>query len=302
MSRNIPIQLVESLGQAASTMTRLLRITLKSGFVYGICMSNRDVTYDDGAGALLYRSADAFDPTTFSSDISYSVDNSQGYALLSNDIPEISLEAVDAGEMDDGQWICYYVDYLRPLPKQHVVLDAGDLGQVQTKGGLVWIPELLSYIMRLRQPVGGVYSRTCRAIFGTPAPSQTGCGIDVTGLWINFTVSAVGAESNRTFIAAGLVAGSHGLYPGRVEWLTGRNTAKGGRQYATESFDAPSSTVTLSETTGYVIAVGDTGRIRPDCDKTEAMCNSYDNFPNMKAETKIPVGDTVAISVPGAQT
>jgi uncharacterized phage protein (TIGR02218 family) len=300
MSRNIPIQLIDSLSQAASTMTRLLRITLKSGFIYGICMSNRDVVYDDGSGPLTYRAADSFDPSTFSSDISYSVDNSQGYALLSTDIPEVTLEAVEAGEMDDGQWVCYYVDYERLVPRAHIILDAGDLGQVQTRGGLVWIPELLSYIMRLRQPVGGVYSRTCRAIFGTPAPSQIGCGIDVTPLWVAFTVTSVGAEADRTFFASGLTPGVHGFFPGRVEWLSGKNFAKGGRLYATESFAA--GVVTMNETTPYLIQVGDTGRIRPDCDKTEAMCNSYDNFPNMKAETKIPVGDTVAISVPGAQS
>jgi uncharacterized phage protein (TIGR02218 family) len=302
MSRNIPIVLVDSLSQAASTMTRLLRVTLKTGFVYGLCMSNRDLVYDDGTGPITYSATLGFDPSSFSSDISYSVDNAEGYALLSNDIPELTVQMVEAGDFDDAQWICYYVDYEKLNPGTHIVLDAGDIGNVSTKGGLIWIPELLSYMMRLRQPVGGVWSRTCRAIFGTPADSQTGCGIDPATLWVAFTVSAIGAENNRTFSAAGLVPGSHGFYPGRVEWLTGDNFSKGGRIYATEIFDAPSASISLNETTPYPIKVGDQGRIRPDCDLTEAMCNSYSNYPNMKAEPRIPVGDTVAISVPGAQT
>lgn len=299
MSRNIPIQTVTALAENASTFTRLLRITLTNGISYGLCMSNRDVTYDhgDGTGSMNYSSTNGFDPSTFSSSIDYSVDNAEGYAMVSEDIPGVTVEMVQAGVMNDAQWICYYVDYLNPTAGSAVVLDAGDVGTATTQYGMVWIPELLSYAMRLRQPIGGTYSRTCRAIFGTPADSQTGCGIDVTGLWIAGTVTSVGAETDRTFTASALVPGAYPLFPGRVQFLTGANA---GGLYAVESY-ATGGVVTLNETTVYPIADGDTFQIRPDCDLTEANCNIYGNYLNMKAEPRIPVGDTAAIASPGAQ-
>jgi uncharacterized phage protein (TIGR02218 family) len=298
--RNIPEQAQMDLAVAASTYTRVLRVNLPNGTSYGICMSNADVTYDHGDGALTYVAANAFDPTTFSSDVAYSVDNAEGYALISNDIPGVTVDMVDAGQLDGGSWICYYVNYLNPTPGSAVILDAGDLGQVRTQFGMVWIPELLSYAMRLQQSVGNTYSRTCRAIFGTVAASPQGCGIDATPLWLNFTVTSVGAEDDRSWSDSSLVAGDHPFNPGRIQWLTGQN-ASITRIYSVENVDTDGE-ITQFETTPYAIQVGDTGRIRPDCDKTVANCNAYGNFLNMKAEPLIPVGDTAAIQVPGAQT
>lgn len=299
--RKIPTAVKLATESSASTLTRVLKISLKSGIIYGICMTNKDVVYDDGDGELTYVATNSFDPSTFSSDIGYSVDNAEGYALISQDIPGVTVEMVEAGALDDGSWICYYLDYENPEPGSAVILDAGDLGQVRTQFGLVWIPELLSYAMRLRQPVGSVYSRTCRAIFGTPAAAQDGCGVSLAGLWQNITVESVGAETDRTFTGSVITQGSHPFYPGRVKWQTGANA---GLEFATESVSFDTSgipTVTLGETTPYPIQPNDTATIRPDCAKTKAACVAYGNYLNMKAEDLIPVGDTAAISVPGAQ-
>jgi uncharacterized phage protein (TIGR02218 family) len=301
MSRNIPTPIRLDLSSNASTLTRVLRILLVDGTSYGICMSNRDVTYDHGDGAVTYVATNGFDPTTFSADVGYSVDNAEGYALISNDIPGVTQAMVNAGALDGAQWICYYVNYVTPITGSAVILDAGDVGQVRVQYGMLWIPELLSYIVRLTQNVGDVYSRTCRAEFGTYAAQQRGCGINADALWQNFTVTAVGAENDRTFDTAGLDDSAHPFYPGRIQWLTG---ASAGKLVAVESFDIDSSgaqTVSMMETLPYPIVVGDTGRIRPDCDKTKTNCDAYDNFLNMKAETLIPVGDTASIQIPGAQ-
>lgn len=294
MPRSIPVATQQALSKPASTMTRVLKIMLKSGSVYGLCMTNKDVPYDDGSGLVNYVATNGFDPSAFSADASYSVDNAEGYALISNDIPGITVEMVAAGELDDARWICYYVDYESPVPKSAVLLDAGDVGEVKVDHGLIFTPELLSYMMRLKQPVGGIWSRTCRAVFGSPANSQTGCGVNAEALWQNFTVTAVGNETDRQFTVSG-PAGN--FNPGRVRFSTGKNA---GPIFATEN--VAGNSVMLSETTPYDIQVGDTGRIRPDCDKTATMCKFYNNYPNMKAEDSIPVSDAAAISVPGSQT
>lgn len=301
MTREVPAALAAHLLQSDTTTCRLLKISLKNGIVYGITTLDSDVVYDDGSGdeEITYVATNGFDPSTLASDVGYGVDNSEGYALISNDIPGVTVEMVEAGELDDGQWICYLVNY-KDTSMGHVVLDAGDLGEVKSRYGLVWIPELLSYAMRLRQPIGHVWSIQCRAEFGTPADSQTGCGVDLSSLWVNGEVLAVGAEINRTFTGDVVSATSPAspLVPGRVQWLTGANA---GKTFATE--EVIGTVVSLVETTGYPITVGDTYRIRPDCRKRylEDCIGLYNNGPNFKGEPLIPVGDATQIQTPGAQ-
>lgn len=297
--RKIPTQVRIALSSNASTLTRLLRVILADGSSYGLCMSNRDVVYDHGDGPITYVATNAFDPSTFSADISYSVDNAQGYALISNDVSGVTEQDVNVGLLDSAQWACYYVDYEKPYTASGVVLDAGDVGAVQVQFGMLWIPELLSYIIRLKQNVGDVYSRTCRAVYLSPGGSQHGCGIN-PNLWQNFTVLAVGAETDRTFTVNGLtVDASRPFYPGQVQWLTGDNA---GKAVSVEDFvvDSHGQTISLMETLPYAIANGDTGRIRPDCDKTWARCGVDSNQLNFKGEPLIPVGDTAANQIPGA--
>jgi len=303
MSRKIPTQVQLNIDSNASTLTRLLRVILASGTTYGICMTNRDVVYDHGDGEVTYVAANGFDPSTIASDISYSVGNAEGYALISEDVPGVTEEMVNTGQLDGAKWVCYYVDYEKPDLGSAVILDAGDVGAVVVDHGLLWIPELLSYIVRLKQPVGDVWSRACRAEYGSPAASQRGCGVDVSGLWQNFTVDSLGQESDRTFYTSGLVEDpTRPFNPGRVEWLTGKNA---GKVMAVELFVEDTSgtqLVSLFETTPYDIAPTDTGRIRNDCAKTVEACKANNNYLNMKAEPLIPVGDTAAIQIPGAQT
>lgn len=297
--RNIPAALQTHLNQASTTTTRLLKIILRSGDIYGLTTLDRDVTYDDGTDEVTYLATNGFDPSTLSADIGYSVDNAESYALTAVDTNGITPEMVKVGELDDAQWICYLVNY-EDLSQGHVILDAGDLGEVRTRFDMSWTAELLSYAMRLRQPIGSVYSRLCRAIFGSDANSQTGCGVDISALWVNGEVQSVGAETDRVFTGDAVTDSGQLItpYPGRVDWLTGANV---GREYSVEGIT--SLTVSLAETTPYPIEVGDTYRIRPDCRKryAEDCIAIWDNGINFKGEPLIPVGDGVAIQTPGGQ-
>lgn len=297
--RKVPPILQEHLDQPATTTTRLLKVMLRNGVTYGLAMLDRDLVYDDGAGPITYVATNGFDPSMLSSDIGFSVDNAEGYALISNDISGVTEDMVQRGELDDAQWIMYLVNFEDLGSGRHVILDAGDLGEIRVRYGMAWIPEILSYAMRLKQPIGGVWSRKCRAIFGSPSTSQTGCGVNVSGLWVTGEVVSVGAESNRVFTGDVLTApGGVAPFPGRVQWLTGNNA---GREFATESVDG--ETCTLSETTAYAVQVGDQYRVRPDCMKRfkEDCIDTWNNGPNFKGEPLIPVGDASQVQTPGAQ-
>lgn len=294
MTRIIPIALQSNLDQSVQNTTRCVRFRLKDGSTLGFAMWDRDVTYDhgDGFGPTVYSASQGVDPSTIAADVNYSVANAEGRILVSTQLQGLTLEMVEAGALDDGQWDCFVLDWRDPVTASALLLDAGDLGEVRTENGLVIIPELLSYAMRLRQMIGTVWQRPGRCIFGSPANSQTGCGVNAELLWAAGAVATVGAENDRTF--TGNIAG---FYPGRIEFTSGPNV---GRRYAIES--ASGNTLTLAETTPFAIAAGHAYRHRPDCTKlkTGALgCDSYANWPSFKGEWTIPVGDGVAGSVPG---
>lgn len=295
--RTVPLLLQTHLDGAATTTTRLLKVTLRNGTSYGLCMLDRDIEYDDGDGALTYVATNGFDPSTLSGDIGFSVDNAESYALISDDVSGVTEDMVHRGELDDAQWIMYLVNFEDLGAGRHVILDAGDLGEVRVRYGMLWIPEILSYAMRLKQSIGSVWSRRCRAVFGSPAASPTGCGVNTAALWVAGAVTAVGAESDRQFTGDALTSGVT-PFPGRLQWLTGDNA---GREFATEEIDG--LVCTLNETTAYAIQIGDTYRIRPDCRKRyqEDCITLWNNGPNFKGEPLIPVGDASQVQTPGAQ-
>lgn len=294
MSRTIPSLLASDLAQPVQHDTRCVRLRLKGGTVLGFTTWDREIEYDhgDGFGPTIYSASQGIDPSTFAADVNYSVANAEGRILVGTTLQGLTLEMVESGALDDGEWDCFALDWRNPAPGSAMLVDAGDLGEVRTERGLVIIPELLSYAMRLRQAIGAVFQRPGRCIFGTPAASQTGCGVNAEVLWETGSVSSVGAESDRTF--TGTVTG---YFPGRVEFTSGPNA---GRRYAVESVDG--MTITLAETTPFAISATDGYRHRPDCTKLKdgpLGCDSYGNWANFKGEWTIPSGDGVAGSVPG---
>lgn len=294
MSRLIPSVLQSNLDNPVQYLTRCVRFRLKSGQVLGFAMWDKDITYDhgDGYGETIYSASQGIDPSTITADVNYSITNAEGRILTKTTLTGLTIEMVEAGALDDGEWDCFVLDWRNPITGSALLLDAGDLGEARTEDGMVIIPELLSYAMRLRQQIGTVWQRPGRCIFGSPANSQTGCGVDAEVLWVDGEIQSVGAETDRTF--TGDITAS---FPGRVEFTSGLNV---GRRYAVESVDG--MTITLAETTPYPIELGDEYRHRPDCTKLKdgaLGCDSYANWPNFKGEWTIPVGDGVAGSVPG---
>jgi len=294
MSRQIPIAYQANLDQPVQHKTRCVRFRLKSGLILGFAMWDQDIVYDhnDIYGATTYSASQGFDPSTISADVNYSVANSEGRILVSTTLVGLTLEMVETGALDDGQWDCFELDWRNPAPGSALLLDAGDLGEVRTESGMVIIPELLSYAMCLRQAIGTVWQRPGRCIFGTPANSQTGCGVNAEVLWQDGEVVSVGSESDRTFTGS-----FNGFFPGRLEFTSGPNV---GRRYAIESVSG--GMLTLAETTPFQIEPDHTYRHRPDCTKLKTGplgCDSYGNWLNHKGEWTIPVGDGTAGSVPG---
>jgi uncharacterized phage protein (TIGR02218 family) len=290
--RTVPAALQAHLDQSVTTTCRLLRIALRDGRVFGVTSLDADVTYDDGRGAVTYSANQGVDVSAVSASADMSVSNAEAQSLLVTTLDGITETMIEAGELRDAEWTLYLVNY-RDLGMGHVILGAGDVGEITKRWGLVWVPELLSYSVRLNQPIGTHWSRTCRAIFGSAAEGQTGCGVALGPLWTTGSVSSVGAENDRQFTGS-VTSGT--LVPGRVEWLSGPNL---GRIGVIEAFAA--GAVTLANAMPYPIAAGHSYRIRRDCARTWAACVAFGNQLNYKGEPLIPTGDAAAVSTPGAQ-
>lgn len=291
--KSVDSTLQDHLDGGQTTTCRLIKITSRNDVVFGLTTLDRDIDYDDGDGVVTYVATQGFDPSAFRGDVGASVDNAEATGLLSGSVSGITLEMVDAGEFDDASWVCYLINYNDTTSGRHAILGGGDLGEVRTRYGLMWIPELLDLSVRLKQPVGVSTSRKCRATFGNPATEefgQTGCGVDADSLWVAGEVLSVGAESNRTF--TGDNGASPHSFPGRVRFTTGSNV---GRIFAVEAVDS-ALTIELVETTPYPIEAGDLYEIRPDCGKryVENCIGDWDNGPNFKGGPHMPDGSEVA--------
>lgn len=292
--RNISTALQAHLEQDTTTTCRLLKITLTTGVSYGLTTLDRDVVYQ----GVTYSAANGFDPSNISSNTGYDVDNAEGYGLISGDVPGITLQMAKAGALDDAKWMMMLVNW-NDLSMGHVIIDAGDIGEVTVTDNAVFAPELLSYTMRLRQAIGHVDQRKCRAVFGTSPNQQTGCGVNSDVMWVAGSVTAINSEQNRVFACSSLI-GATIYYPGRIKWTSGDNSST--RVYQIEYYDNTTGTIGLFEPVPFNIDIGDQFTIRQDCDKTVANCKYYNNFLNYKGEPHIPVGDGVEASTPSAQT
>lgn len=295
--RRIPALLLDHLQQPVTTVCRLLRLQLLDGRVFGMTTLDRDVTYQD----VVYRSVNGFDGSTIATNAGLSVDNSEVNALIADSeiAPGITFAMAAAGELDNARWTALLINWA-DVSMGAVVIDAGDVGQVAIKNGLVYSPELISFAMRLRQTIGGVWSLSCRATFGTPASSQTGCGFDAESLWIDCVVDDVDSDDPmRIFADHSTIIPDMG-FPARVQWVTGNNAAIN-RLYQVEAYSTVSGTIALFEPTPFAIEPGDEYRIRKDCNKSPTMCIAYGNYINYKGEPNIPVGDGLESTMPYSQ-
>lgn len=293
--RRISAALQAHLQSWTVTVCRLLKITLSDGRVFGVTTLDRDVTYM----GLTYSALNGFDTSIIATDTGLSVDNAEVTALVSATVDGITAAMALRGELDNATWELYLVNWA-DLTMGHVVLDAGDLGEVTVVDGMTYIPELLSYAMRLRQAIGLSWSRSCRATFGTPANSQTGCGVDAEVLWMPGVVTRVDpGDPFRVFADSSLTGLDPEPVPGRIRFTSGRN--RSARLQQIEGYGDATGTVALFEALLFPVEVGDEFEIRRDCNKSPSHCIGYGNLINYKGEPYIPVGDGLETMTPSAQ-
>lgn len=308
MPRVIPIALQRHLDGDATTVCLLVRIEpVAPGFdPVGVTSLDRDVTFDAGDGALLYRAAVGVDSSARVSSSDMAVDNAEGTSLVPEfDVP-VSERDLVAGAYDYAKWTSYLVNFEDTT--QFVELARGELGQVRVSQGMSFTFEMLGLTKRLKQTIVEKDSLRCRAIFGsqplgTPGAEVTQrfpCGFPVGPLWQNGSVVSVGDENTVVFETDSGAADGF-FKPGVLQWLTGPNA---GRTYDIEEFASGEATLTFPSM--FPISEDDSYRIRPDCTKWKDGPNGCKHWwgpqwvLHYRGEPYIPVGDTGQVNAPGA--
>lgn len=294
MTRRINPDLFAHLQGQVTTICELLRLRLVDGRLFGITSLDRDIFYDN----MWFRAITGLDTSIIKTDTDLSVDNSEATTLLFEALHQdgLTIDEVASGVLDDGRYEFFILNY-NDTSQAHK-LDAGDIGEVKVTNKRVATMELLSYAVRLRQSIGGVDSIRCRAVFGSYPDSQTGCGVNAEALWVDGVVTGLGDEKRRVFADSSVPLPTVPL-TARIQFTSGRN--KSPRLYQVEAYSAVSGTVAMIESAPYDIEIGDTFKIRQDCNKLPDDCKRYSNFINYKGEPFIPVADGLEGATPNAQ-
>lgn len=294
MTRRISPEFYSHLQGTTTTVCEAVRFRLEDGRVIGICGLDKDLFWDN----MWWKSVSGLNSKDFSSDTELSVDNSEVDILVGALIDSgLTLEEMQAGALDNGTYEFFIINY--EDTEQNLRLDAGDIGEVKAKSLNEATIELLSHAVRLRSGTGTVTSIRCRAIFGTYANSQTGCGVNAEVMWKSGTVTGISEDEKQSVFADSSIPLTEESNNYRVRFTSGRN--KSPRLYQVEGYSLVSGTIALIETTRYPIEVGDTFQIRPDCNKLPDDCKKYNNIINYKGEPFIPVADGLEGLTPNAQ-
>lgn len=300
MSKSIPAPLLAHFGDVTGSKADLIKVVPKFAATFGIASIDRDVTFDDGGGALIYRAATGLDIASIQTSGDASVGNTEATVLLF-DTGEITDANIQAGELDHADYYLYRINWKDPAAGFEL-RSAGKLGRVGTADNLTAVLELRELPQLLRQNFIDLYSVTCRAVFGSKS-GKFPCTFDADSLWTNGQVAAVDAnEPNRVFTAVDVPAvngpaGPLTFVPGLVQFTSGQNN---GLTVAIE--EQSGTSISLFFGAAWPIAVNDTFRIRPDCDKRWETCRDvYLNIPFFRGEPKTPLAAEAANMMPGAR-
>lgn len=286
--KTIHATLLTHLALPVTTTCLLVRVECVgayAGTIYGFTSLDTDVTYDDGAGSVLYRSDNGFTPKRLAHDSGPGTDSSEiEGAVASGGIEEAPIRA---GIFKSAKVTFYRVNYNDLTSGRHEVVDYGRLGQTRyTEIG--WVTEFRSLSQLLKQVITEVYSIPCNAKYG-----DARCGKAL--VWDSGTVTGLGSETDREFEASGISEVDDFYRLGVLLWTSGDNV---GHECEIDTYTV--GTFALSLGLPYAIQVGDEFDVRQDCDKSLAMCRDvHANKDNHRGFPLMPIDGTAM--VPGAE-
>lgn len=287
--KQISIALQNHYNSGATTWCYLVRVACVGKFagrVIGFTTLDDNLTVDDGQGPVVYHADRGVAPSKFQNSADFSVDNADISGWVQAD--GISEEDIIAGIFDFAEVTIYRCNY-EDLSQGLEVVNYGSFGKTIWKD-TAWRNEFRSLMQQAKQPTGDLYSLTCRNRYGDAKCKKA-------FEWFEAEVTAVGDDATLEITCSDLDQDDGYFVPGVLEVLEGGNA---GADMDVDEF-LEGGIIRLAMQLPRPFQVGDTVRIRVDCDKTFETCRDVKgNHLEFRGEHLTPVGET-GLNVPGAQ-
>jgi uncharacterized phage protein (TIGR02218 family) len=283
--KNLSPTYLRAISKVGRSTCFCVKIVSTDNTVLGFTTLDASLTFNDGFHTVKYDAYQELRPQNIQQEANFESDNTELTGWFTQEIEQLVL----AGILDVAEVTIYRVLYLEVSAGLEVV-GYGTVGSVDLSadGDGKRKVEFLGLTQKLQRHIIDLYSLTCRASFGDER-----CTMPLT--WTPGTISAVGDNPLTSFTISGVVQPDDYYILGVIMFTSGKNSPK---SIEVETWKATGE-VTLSFPLPYPAVVGDSLKIRRDCDKTETMCKAYGNIINMRAEHLMPVEDQ-ALMVPGA--
>lgn len=301
--RNFPTRLKEHLKSEATTVCYIIKIVAKDGTTIGLTTLDKTINYDDGAGLLTYYAPVAFQPASIVENMNLEVNATEFESLV---VPEYDLNLdefdINSGKWDYASFIMYLINY-EDLTMGHGIVSSGHLGEAKTYDGIQFFGELRSLADLFKRSIVTLYSLSCRARFGSQRGEEKyPCLFNADSLWEDGIIEEVGVENARVFKDSLREKEESNFYkPGLIQFLTGQNAGK----YIEVEESQTDGTIGLLFELPYSLAVGDTYRIRVDCNKIardeKKGCKKFygDQWGlHFRGEPDMPIQDEIQLTTP----
>jgi uncharacterized phage protein (TIGR02218 family) len=276
--RTVSAELLAHMRGELATLAICWTIEKGNGEVIRSTDHDRDIEITVGPRAGVYRSAANITGSDVRSTSDLSVDNMEvDGALPVNDdqfeIPDITVQEIEAGLLDNAPVYVFGINYLAPNDGQ-LIERRGYLGIPSRDSDGRYKVEVRGMTQRLQQNIGWTYSERCNVVeFG-----DVRCGFNVAAATREAIVTAV--TSRRSFdieITAGDPPPNPTYFDGAKLTFTSGDNDDFFREVKRAVVAGSTLTITTWEEFPADPIVGDTLTLPPACDKRLSTCRDVHN-------------------------
>jgi uncharacterized phage protein (TIGR02218 family) len=251
---------------ALTTIALCWRIERRDGVAIGLTAHDRDLSID----ALVYRAAPGMTPSAIARSASLDADNMDVTGALTS--AAISEADLLAGRWDGARVTVFVTDW--SAPDAGIVLGAGTIGAVETRGGAL-TAELRGIAAALERPVVEETSAECRAELG-----DARCRVAMAG---RRRFARVVSVEDRVVTLDGAEPMVNAYGGGRLRWFGGANS---GLEDAIARSEGATLTLRRPPRFDSVDALIE---LIEGCDKSLATCAArFANAVNFRGEPYLP--------------
>lgn len=261
-----------------TTLCRCWSVTRVDGTVLAFTDHDRDLSFD----GLTFRPDTGLEATALAQSTGLSVDNTEGYGVLSADA--ISEADIAAGRYDSAAVLSWLVNWEDPEARS--LLFQGSIGEVRWVDG-AFRAELRGLTEALNQPQGYVYQKPCSAVLG-----DSRCAVDLNAAGYHAEIDILSVTEARVFTFSGLGGFPEGHFArGRFRLLGGAGAGLIGLIKTDRTVDGL-RVLELWQEIRADVAAGDSVRIEAGCDRRAETCRTkFDNYLNFRGFPHIPGED-----------